>query len=193
MLAARLGYPLLVKAAAGGGGRGIRMVHNDAELAAALPSARAEAQLAFGDPTVFLEKLVPAARHVEVQVIADDYGTAWAVGVRDCTCSAATRRCSRSRRRRCLTPTREQAIRDAAVRLAAAAGYRNAGTVEFLVDPDTGELPVHGGQHPAAGRAPGDRGDHRAGLGQAAAPRGTWRAADRRASRTCPGTRSRRG
>ena len=62
---------MLVKAAAGGGGRGIRMVRNDDELAAALPSARAEAQLAFGDPTVFLEKLVPAARHVEVQVIAD--------------------------------------------------------------------------------------------------------------------------
>ena len=84
-LAAQLGYPLMVKAASGGGGRGIRMVRDDDELAAALPSASAEAALAFGDPTVFLEKLVPAARHVEVQVIADGYGTVWAAGVRDCS------------------------------------------------------------------------------------------------------------
>src|SRR6266511_3768047 len=71
--AQRLGYPLVLKATAGGGGRGIRVVGDPAELAAALASARHEAELAFGDPTVFLEKLVPAARHIEVQVIGDDY------------------------------------------------------------------------------------------------------------------------
>ncbi len=139
-LAARLGYPLLVKAAAGGGGRGIRTVYNDTELAAALPSARAEAQLAFGDPTVFLEKLVPAARHVEVQVIADHYGTAWAVGVRDCTLQRRHQKVLEESASTVLDAGAESAIREAAVRLAAAAGYRNAGTVEFLVDPDTGSF-----------------------------------------------------
>ena len=140
VLAARLGYPVLVKAAVGGGGRGIRTVYSDAELAAALASARAEAQLAFGDPTVFLEKLVPAARHVEVQVIADHYGTAWAVGVRDCTLQRRHQKVLEESASTVLDADGEQAIRDAALRLAAAAGYRNAGTVEFLVDPDTGSF-----------------------------------------------------
>ena len=83
--AERLGYPVVLKATAGGGGRGIRVVREPADLAAAFTSARSEAELAFGDPAVFLEAFVPAARHVEVQVIADDYGTVWALGVRDCS------------------------------------------------------------------------------------------------------------
>ena len=139
-LAAKLGYPVVVKAASGGGGRGIRMVRDDDELAAALPSARAEAALAFGDPTVFLEKLVPAARHVEVQVIADGYGTVWAVGVRDCSLQRRHQKVLEESASTVLDAAKEQAIRDAAVRLSAAAGYRNAGTVEFLVDPATGSF-----------------------------------------------------
>ena len=139
-IAAQLGYPLVVKAASGGGGRGIRMVRDNDELAAALPSARAEAQLAFGDPTVFLEKLVPAARHVEVQVIADGYGTVWAVGIRDCSLQRRHQKVLEESASTVLDTRQEQAIRDAAVRLCAAAGYRNAGTVEFLVDPDTGSF-----------------------------------------------------
>ncbi|MBV8346316.1 MAG: ATP-grasp domain-containing protein, partial [Mycolicibacterium sp.] len=139
-VAAQLGYPVVVKAASGGGGRGIRMVHDDEELAAALPSARAEAELAFGDPTVFLEKLVPAARHVEVQVIADGYGTAWAVGIRDCSLQRRHQKVLEESASTVLDAAQELAIRDAAVRLSAAAGYRNAGTVEFLVDPATGSL-----------------------------------------------------
>src|SRR5690242_6207232 len=83
--AARLGYPLLIKATAGGGGHGIRKVHSASELPCAYERARAEALKSFGDSTVFMEKLVMAARHVEVQVIADHYGTTWAAGVRDCT------------------------------------------------------------------------------------------------------------
>ena len=138
-LAAKLGYPVVVKAASGGGGRGIRMVRDD-ELAAALPSARAEAALAFGDPTVFLEKLVPAARHVEVQVIADGYGTVWAVGVRDCSLQRRHQKVLEESASTVLDAAKEQAIRDAAVRLFAAAGYHNAGTVEFLVDPETGSF-----------------------------------------------------
>ena len=83
--AARLGYPILVKAAGGGGGRGIRWVEHEAELEGALRSARAEALKAFGDDTLFLEKVMPTARHIEVQIIADHYGTVWPVGVRDCS------------------------------------------------------------------------------------------------------------
>src|SRR6266545_5767557 len=83
--ARRLGYPVMIKAAAGGGGRGIRLVRKPHELASALSAARAEADLSFGDPAVFMEKLVPCARHVEVQVIGDHHGAIWAVGIRDCS------------------------------------------------------------------------------------------------------------
>jgi acetyl/propionyl-CoA carboxylase alpha subunit len=138
--AARLGYSLVLKAAAGGGGRGIRVVHAEAELTAALTAAQSEARFAFGDATVFLEKMIPAARHVEVQVIADGYGTVWAVGVRDCTLQRRHQKVLEESASTVLDPAGEQAIREAAVRVAAAAGYRNAGTVEFLVDPDTGRF-----------------------------------------------------
>ena len=83
--AERLGYPLLIKATAGGGGHGIRRVSSASQLPKAFESARAEAFKAFGNPTVFMEQLVQGARHVEVQIIADHYGTTWAAGVRDCT------------------------------------------------------------------------------------------------------------
>ena len=94
--AKRLGYPLMIKATAGGGGRGIRSVHDDGSLAEAFESARSEALKAFGDATVFLEKRVDGARHVEVQIIADERGTTWAVGVCETArFSDATRRCWR--------------------------------------------------------------------------------------------------
>ena len=83
--AERLGYPFLIKATAGGGGHGIRLVRSADQLPQAFASARAEAFKAFGDPTVFMEQQVQGARHVEVQIIADYYGVTWAVGVRDCT------------------------------------------------------------------------------------------------------------
>jgi acetyl/propionyl-CoA carboxylase alpha subunit/acetyl-CoA carboxylase carboxyltransferase component len=135
--AEQLGYPVMVKAAAGGGGRGIRVVHQPADLAAAFTSARSEAELAFGDPAVFLEAFVPAARHVEVQVIADDHGTVWAVGVRDCSIQRRNQKVIEESSSTAIDPATEAAIRAAAVRLATVAGYRNAGTVEFLVDPNT--------------------------------------------------------
>ncbi|MCU7729479.1 ATP-grasp domain-containing protein [Actinoplanes sp. KI2] len=138
--AARLGYSLVLKAAAGGGGRGIRLIHAEAELEVALTSARAEAELAFGDPTVFLERMVPAARHVEVQVIADRYGTTWAVGVRDCTLQRRHQKVIEESGSTALDRRLEREIRDAALRVTASAGYCGAGTVEFLVDPDTGRF-----------------------------------------------------
>jgi acetyl/propionyl-CoA carboxylase alpha subunit/acetyl-CoA carboxylase carboxyltransferase component len=138
--AERLGYPVLIKAAAGGGGRGIRLVRSREELAPALASARGEAELAFGDPAVFLEQYVAAARHVEVQVIADHHGTTWAVGVRDCSVQRRNQKVIEESASTILDEDAEAAIKAAAVRLARTVGYHNAGTVEFLVDPETREF-----------------------------------------------------
>lgn len=87
-----IGYPVVIKARAGGGGRGIRFAACEEELAPAFERARAEALRSFGDATIFIERLVTDARHVEVQIIADDHGAVWAAGVRDSRSSAATRR-----------------------------------------------------------------------------------------------------
>jgi acetyl/propionyl-CoA carboxylase alpha subunit/acetyl-CoA carboxylase carboxyltransferase component len=138
--AARLGYSVVLKASGGGGGRGVRVVDDPTGLRPALDSARGEAWLAFGDPSVFIERLVPAARHVEVQIIADGYGTTWAVGIRDCSVQRRHQKVIEESASTVLDAATEQSIRDAAVRLAVTAGYRNAGTVEFLVDPRTGRF-----------------------------------------------------
>ena len=133
--AEKLGYPLLLKAAAGGGGRGIRKVESAGELPAALARARAEALAAFGDGAVFLESLVPRARHVEVQIVADAAGTVWPLGVRDCTLQRRNQKVLEETPSPALSAAEQQALCDAAVGLARAAGYTNAGTVEFLFDP----------------------------------------------------------
>ena len=133
----RLGYPLLIKATAGGGGRGIRLVRSADQLPQAFTSARAEAFKAFGDPTVFLEALVQGARHVEVQIIADRYGTTWAAGVRDCTIQRRQQKILEEAPSPALSPKQDQMLRDAAVRLSQATGYHNAGTVEFLYEPES--------------------------------------------------------
>ncbi len=133
--AERLGYPLLIKATSGGGGHGIRRVNSANQLPRAFEGARAEAFRAFGDATVFMEELVQAARHVEVQVIADDHGTTWAVGVRDCTIQRRHQKILEEAPSPVLTAEQDLALRQAAVRLSQASGYRNAGTVEFLYEP----------------------------------------------------------
>jgi len=133
--AQRLGYPIMIKASAGGGGRGIRGVLDDSTLAQAFESARSEALKAFGDATVFIEKRVQGARHVEVQIIADSYGTTWAVGVRDCTLQRRNQKVVEEAPSPILDAAIDAQLRAAAVRLANGADYRNAGTVEFLFDP----------------------------------------------------------
>ena len=135
--AARLGYPVLLKATAGGGGHGIRFVRSEDQLAQAFESARSEAFKAFGDPTVFLEQVVRHARHVEVQVIADHFGTTWAVGVRDCTIQRRHQKVLEEAPSPALSVEQNRELCDAAVRLSQAAGYQNAGTVEFLFQPET--------------------------------------------------------
>jgi len=138
--AARIGFPLMIKATAGGGGRGVRLVTREDDLAPAFESARNEAAVAFGDPTLFLEEYLPKARHVEVQVLCDWYGTAWALGVRDCTVQRRYQKVIEESSCPGLSFDQEQELRAAAVRLCLAAGYRNAGTVEFLFRPAGGEL-----------------------------------------------------
>jgi acetyl/propionyl-CoA carboxylase alpha subunit/acetyl-CoA carboxylase carboxyltransferase component len=136
--AARLGYPLLVKATGGGGGRGIRRVTDPAGLAGALEAARSEARHGFGDPTVFLEQEITGARHVEVQVIADHHGGVWPVGVRDCTLQRRHQKVIEESSCALLTPEQEAEIRRQAALLCRDAGYTSAGTVEFLLTPRTG-------------------------------------------------------
>jgi acetyl/propionyl-CoA carboxylase alpha subunit/acetyl-CoA carboxylase carboxyltransferase component len=130
--AARLGYPLMVKATAGGGGRGIRRVQSESELADAFQSARSEAEKSFGDAAVFLERMVTGARHVEVQIIADDEGTTWALGVRDCTVQRRNQKILEESPSPTLSAEQQSELEQAAIRLTQAIGYRSAGTVEFL-------------------------------------------------------------
>ena len=133
--AERLGYPVFIKATAGGGGHGIRRVNSPGQLDKALASARGEAFKAFGDPTVFLEKVVTGTRHVEVQIIADHHGTTWAAGVRDCTVQRRHQKILEEAPSPVLTREQDQELRRIAVRISQAAGYQNAGTVEFLYEP----------------------------------------------------------
>ncbi len=132
-----LGYPVLVKAASGGGGRGIRVVESESAMPAAFASAQREAEAAFGDPTVFIERKIDGDRHVEVQVIADGHGTVWAAGIRDCSVQRRNQKVLEESGSTAVGPATAAALRDAAVRLCGAVGYRSAGTVEFLVDATT--------------------------------------------------------
>jgi acetyl/propionyl-CoA carboxylase alpha subunit/acetyl-CoA carboxylase carboxyltransferase component len=130
-----IGFPLMVKAAAGGGGRGIRRVNEPGALATAFASARAEAVQAFGDGTLLLERLVDPARHVEVQAIADGQGGAWAVGLRDCSFQRRNQKVVEESSSPALTADQEAEIMEAARRMVLEAGYRGAATVEFLYEP----------------------------------------------------------
>ena len=129
-----LGYPLLVKAAAGGGGRGMRVVRGAAELDDALAAARREAAAAFGDDTVFCERYVERPRHVEVQLVGDRHGTVVALGERDCSVQRRHQKVLEEAPSPALDEALRSAISDAAVAFAHAVGYASAGTAEFMVD-----------------------------------------------------------
>ncbi|MEU4696321.1 biotin carboxylase N-terminal domain-containing protein [Nonomuraea dietziae] len=130
-------YPLLVKASAGGGGRGMRVVDGPSELGRALASARREAESAFGDGTVFVEPLLERARHIEVQILADAHGTVWALGERECSIQRRHQKVVEECPSPAVTPALRDRLEAAAVRAAQAIGYVGAGTVEFLVKDDT--------------------------------------------------------
>ena len=131
-----IGYPLIIKARSGGGGRGIRKVFSPDELEVALERTQGEAERSFGDPVVFLERLVTDARHVEVQVIADNYGNVWAPGVRDCSIQRRNQKVIEESSSPLLAKEQADRLRSVSAELVRAAGYRGAGTVEFLYQPD---------------------------------------------------------
>lgn len=131
-----VGFPLLVKAAAGGGGRGIRHVEDPGELDGVLATAQAEAASAFGDGTLYLERAIMRARHVEVQVLADDHGRVVHCFERDCSVQRRRQKLIEEAPAPGLEPSTRERMAAAAVRLAEHVGYRSAGTVEFLLDED---------------------------------------------------------
>ncbi|UUP19933.1 acetyl/propionyl/methylcrotonyl-CoA carboxylase subunit alpha [Nitratireductor thuwali] len=135
-----LGVPFLVKASAGGGGRGMRLVTDPGAAGEAIAAARAEAKGAFGDPTVFLERYTPRARHVEVQVLGDAHGHVLHLGDRDCSLQRNHQKLIEEAPAPDIPDALRSAMRDAAVRLARAIGYRSAGTVEYLYDPARAEF-----------------------------------------------------
>jgi acetyl/propionyl-CoA carboxylase alpha subunit/acetyl-CoA carboxylase carboxyltransferase component len=130
-----IGYPLMVKATADGGGQGIRLVRSPAELAGAFERARSEASKTAGDATVFLERAIRGGRHVEVQVVADADGAVWTLGVRDCSVQRRNQRVIGESSSAVLDSEQEHMLRSSAAKLIRAAGYVNAGTVEFLYEP----------------------------------------------------------
>ena len=137
-IAGEIGYPVLLKAAAGGGGRGMRIVADEAAMASAWAQAHGEAVAAFGDGRLFLERFVRHARHVEVQVLGDAAGNVVHVGNRDCTLQRRYQKLIEEAPAHDLSAALEQEIGEAAVRLIAALDYTGAATCEFLVDPDRG-------------------------------------------------------
>jgi len=136
----RWGFPLLVKAAAGGGGRGMRLVNRQSELDSGMETASREAQAAFGDGRVFLERYVANPRHIEVQVLADGSGHTIHLGERECSIQRRHQKIIEETPSPILTPELRQRICDAAVAVARTAGYVNAGTAEFLLDSQNDEF-----------------------------------------------------
>jgi len=130
----RVGFPALVKASAGGGGKGMRRVHEADEIAGAIGAARREADAAFGDGTLYVERLMEHPRHVEVQIFADDLGHVVHLFERECSVQRRHQKVIEESPSPSLTPALRKRMTDAAVHAAKAASYRNAGTVEFLVD-----------------------------------------------------------
>src|SRR3954469_3284878 len=133
-LAEQIGYPVMLKAASGGGGKGMREVHSSAELRSAYDGARSEAKRAFGDDEVYLEKLIVNPRHIEMQIFGDEHGNVVYLGERECSVQRRHQKVLEECPSPIVTPEMRQAMGEVAVRVGEAARYTNAGTVEFLVD-----------------------------------------------------------
>jgi acetyl-CoA carboxylase, biotin carboxylase subunit len=135
-VAAKIGYPVMLKAAAGGGGKGMRLVHDPDQLRAALEAAQSEAQRSFGDSEVYLEKAIVNPRHIEMQVLADEHGNTVYLGERECSIQRRHQKVLEEAPSPVVDPEMRRRMGEVAVRVAKAANYANAGTIEFLVDQD---------------------------------------------------------
>ena len=133
-VATRIGYPIMLKAAAGGGGKGMRLVHAAEDLKSALEGARSEAERSFGDSEVYIEKAILNPRHIEMQVLADEHGNTVYLGERECSLQRRHQKVVEEAPSPLVDPEMRRRMGEVAVRVAQAAGYTNAGTVEFLVD-----------------------------------------------------------
>jgi acetyl-CoA carboxylase biotin carboxylase subunit len=133
-VAKEIGFPVIIKATAGGGGRGMKIVHSQATLPNAFATARAEAQSGFGNPEVYIEKYCEQPRHVEIQILADKHGNVIHLGERDCSIQRRHQKLIEEAPSTVVTPEIRKAMGEAAVRAAAAVGYNSVGTIEFLVD-----------------------------------------------------------
>ena len=135
-VAKQIGYPVMLKAAAGGGGKGMRLVRTESELPSAFDAARSEALRAFGDEEVYLERFIERPRHIEIQVLADEHDNCVYLGERECSVQRRHQKVIEEAPSAIVSPEMRQRMGETAVRVAQAAGYTNAGTVEFLVDAD---------------------------------------------------------
>jgi acetyl-CoA carboxylase biotin carboxylase subunit len=135
-IARKIGFPIMIKAASGGGGRGMRRANNEMALLNHLAIARSEAEAAFGNPAVYIEKVIERARHVEVQILGDPQGHVVHLGERDCSLQRRHQKLIEEAPCPILTPKLRRRLGDDAVRIATTAKYHGAGTVEFLVDPE---------------------------------------------------------
>jgi propionyl-CoA carboxylase alpha chain len=135
-----VGFPLLVKAAAGGGGKGMRIVESEADLAEAVAAARREAKGAFGDDRVFLERYVPRSRHIEIQILGDEHGNLIHLGERECSIQRRHQKVIEESPSTAIDVAQRTAMGESALKLARLLGYRSAGTVEFLYDEDRAEF-----------------------------------------------------
>jgi acetyl-CoA carboxylase biotin carboxylase subunit len=134
--AQEVGYPVLLKPSAGGGGRGMRLVRSPRELETSLPLARSEAQAAFGDDSIYFEKWIEESRHVEVQVLVDQHGNGIHLGERDCSVQRRHQKIIEEAPSPAMDGDARERLRDLAIRAVVAAGYESAGTLEFLLDKD---------------------------------------------------------
>lgn len=133
-IADEIGYPVIIKASAGGGGRGMRIVRNREELLTALPAAQQEAQVAFNNPAVYIEKYIEIARHIEIQVLGDEHGNVVHLGERECSVQRRHQKLIEESPSPALTPELRWAMGEVAVKACKEIGYINAGTMEFLLD-----------------------------------------------------------
>jgi acetyl-CoA carboxylase biotin carboxylase subunit len=133
-IANKIGYPVIIKATAGGGGRGMRLVQNDGDMSKAFMAAQGEAEAAFGNPGVYLEKFIERPRHIEFQILADSHGNVVHLGERDCSIQRRHQKLLEEAPSPALTPELRQTMGEAAIRAAQSINYVGAGTVEFLLD-----------------------------------------------------------